>query len=90
MDKLVQALETDAAWVEVYGVTGELVPSKVKAGDDKLGSGIRRVLEVSNNHIPAGTFLTALADSQPEEATRLVWRVARDCHPRRCPSDACQ
>ncbi|KAI0748290.1 trafficking protein particle complex subunit 10 [Daedaleopsis nitida] len=46
-DKLVQALETDAAWVELYGVTGELVPL-ITPGDEKLGDGLGRVLEILN------------------------------------------
>lgn len=45
VERLVQALETDASWVELYGVTGELVPA-ITPGDDELGSGLRRVLEV--------------------------------------------
>ncbi len=45
VEQLVQALETDASWVELYGVTGELVPA-ITPGDDELGNGLRRVLEV--------------------------------------------
>ncbi|KAI0665103.1 trafficking protein particle complex subunit 10 [Cubamyces menziesii] len=48
VDKLVQALETDASWVELYGVTGELVVPGVAPGDDDLGTGLRRVLEILN------------------------------------------
>ncbi len=47
IDKLVQALETDASWVELYGVTGELVVPGVLTDDDELGAGLRRVLAVS-------------------------------------------
>ncbi|KAI8998488.1 trafficking protein particle complex subunit 10 [Trametes punicea] len=46
VDKLVQALETDASWVELYGVTGELVVPGVTPADDLVGSGLRRVLQV--------------------------------------------
>ncbi|TFK86916.1 hypothetical protein K466DRAFT_586827 [Polyporus arcularius HHB13444] len=48
IDKLVQALETDASWVELYGVTGELVVPGVPTGDDELGAGLKRVLALLN------------------------------------------
>lgn len=47
VDKLVQALETTASWVELYGVTGELTVPGVTPGDDDMGAGLRRVIEVS-------------------------------------------
>ena len=50
VDKLVQALETDAAWVGLYGVTGELVATKVKMDADKLVSGLQRAMEVRSSH----------------------------------------
>ena len=50
VDKLVQALETDAAWVGLYGVTGELVATKVKMDADKLVSGLQRAMEVRSSY----------------------------------------
>ncbi|CDO72874.1 hypothetical protein BN946_scf185002.g59 [Trametes cinnabarina] len=50
IDVLVKALETDASWVELYGVTGELVVPGVKIADDDLGAGLRRALEVMENY----------------------------------------
>ncbi|KAI0724064.1 trafficking protein particle complex subunit 10 [Cerioporus squamosus] len=49
IDKLVQALETDASWVELYGVTGELVVPGVSLGDDELGAGLTRALTLLNS-----------------------------------------
>ena len=46
IDKLVQALESDASWVELYGVTGELVPSKATSEGNKLTMGLHRAMEV--------------------------------------------
>ncbi|EIW60047.1 uncharacterized protein TRAVEDRAFT_164477 [Trametes versicolor FP-101664 SS1] len=46
VDKLVQALETTASWVELYGVTGELTVPGVTPGDDDMGAGLRRVIEI--------------------------------------------
>ena len=64
VDKLVQALESDAAWVELYGVTGELVVPGVTPGDDQLGAGLRQTMEVCSTSIAATTFLTVcLRDS---------------------------
>ncbi|KAI0647217.1 trafficking protein particle complex subunit 10 [Trametes meyenii] len=48
VDKLVQALETDASWVELYGVTGELAVPGVNPGDGEVGVGLRHVLEILN------------------------------------------
>ena len=46
IDKLVQALEADASWVELYGVTGELVVHGITQTDDEIGSGLCEVMEV--------------------------------------------
>ncbi|KAH9945954.1 trafficking protein particle complex subunit 10 [Epithele typhae] len=46
VDKLVQSLESSATWVELYGVTGELVPPGVEPSDDQIGKGLRRALEI--------------------------------------------
>ena len=47
IDKLVQALEAEASWVELYGVTGELVVPGITPVDDEIGSGLHEVMEVS-------------------------------------------
>ena len=75
VEKLVQALETDAAWVELYGVTGELVPAKVKMGDGKLGLGQRQVMEVGLiiRTTMQSSLLTVLADLEPETIARVLW-----------------
>lgn len=48
VDKLVQALESDAGWVELYGITGELIVPDLllRAGDSEIGSVLGRVKEV--------------------------------------------
>ncbi|KAI0327179.1 hypothetical protein GY45DRAFT_1328000 [Cubamyces sp. BRFM 1775] len=48
IDTLVQALETDASWVELYGVTGELVVPGVVPEENDKGAALRRVLEILN------------------------------------------
>ncbi|TBU35808.1 trafficking protein particle complex subunit 10 [Dichomitus squalens] len=47
-DKLVQALETNASWVELYGVTGELAVPGVTLTEDEFGAGLRQVMEKLN------------------------------------------
>ncbi|KAI0709428.1 trafficking protein particle complex subunit 10 [Earliella scabrosa] len=47
VDKLVHALEADASWVQLYGVTGELVPV-ITPDEGDLGDGLRGVLEILN------------------------------------------
>ncbi|KAI0636805.1 trafficking protein particle complex subunit 10 [Trametes polyzona] len=56
VDKLVQALETNASWVELYGVTGELSVPGIQPGDDEMGSGLDRVLEILNKRRSATSF----------------------------------
>ncbi|KAI0362291.1 hypothetical protein OH77DRAFT_1416520 [Trametes cingulata] len=56
VDKLVQALETDASWVELYGVTGELSVPGVTAGEDEMGAGLRRATEILNRRRSATSF----------------------------------
>ncbi|KAI0780765.1 trafficking protein particle complex subunit 10 [Trametes elegans] len=48
IDRLVQALETDASWVELYGVTGELAVPGITSGEDEIGSGLGQVKEILN------------------------------------------
>ena len=64
IDKLVQALETEASWVELYGVTGELVVPGITPTDGKIGSGLREVIEVSLHvacaHLESRTSRTSL------------------------------
>lgn len=48
IDKLVQALEADASWVELYGVTGELVVPGITQTEGEMGSGLREVMEVGH------------------------------------------
>ncbi|KAI1794522.1 trafficking protein particle complex subunit 10 [Ganoderma leucocontextum] len=56
IDKLVQALEVDASWVELYGVTGELVVPGITPTDDEIGSGLCQVMEKLNQKRSAASF----------------------------------
>ena len=88
VDKLVQALETDASWVELYGVTGELIVPGVTLEDDEIGAGLRLVMKVRtsyNSSLPA--FILG-AGSRREAFANIIWRVEGDCHPCRCSTDA--
>ena len=44
--KLVQALESDASWVELYGITGELIVPKISDVEDELNEPLLRATEV--------------------------------------------
>lgn len=88
IDKLVQALETDASWVELYGVTGELVVPRVAASDDELGAGLKRVLEVSRCLVMSRSLLTGLTVAQHEAFAAHLRRMEGDPNPSRCPADA--
>ncbi|PIL24147.1 hypothetical protein GSI_13900 [Ganoderma sinense ZZ0214-1] len=56
IDKLVQALELEASWVELYGITGELVVPGITPTDDEVGSGLRQVMETLNQRRSAMSF----------------------------------
>ena len=46
MSKFVQALEGDASWVDLYGITGELVVPKLSHPDTELTEAFERTAEV--------------------------------------------
>ncbi|KAI9065113.1 hypothetical protein FKP32DRAFT_1674998 [Trametes sanguinea] len=56
IDVLVKALETDASWVELYGVTGELIVPGVKPDEDDLETGLRRAMEILNKRRSPASF----------------------------------
>ena len=91
VDKLVHALEADASWVQLYGVTGELVPV-ITPDEGDLGDGLRGVLEVGTKYLvePWLGELTVHSDPEQEAVATFVWRVERNCHPCRCPPNACK
>lgn len=47
LDVLVRALETDASWVELYGITGELIVPNVSCPHEHLGEALKRAMEVN-------------------------------------------
>ncbi|OBZ75937.1 Trafficking protein particle complex subunit 10 [Grifola frondosa] len=55
VDKLVQALERDANWVELYDVTGELVVPGANE-DGELGEALSKVKQVLGKHRSDGSF----------------------------------
>jgi hypothetical protein len=46
VDILVQALESDASWVQLYVITGELIVPGVKCPHDHLQDVLKRAIEV--------------------------------------------
>ncbi|PSR94078.1 hypothetical protein PHLCEN_2v4506 [Hermanssonia centrifuga] len=44
--KLVQALESEASWVELYGITGELIVPGLSSEDDVFDGALTRAMEV--------------------------------------------
>lgn len=47
VDALVQSLERDASWVQLYGVTGQLVVPPITLSSDHLTEALRRAKAVS-------------------------------------------
>ncbi|KAI0831480.1 trafficking protein particle complex subunit 10 [Trametes gibbosa] len=56
VDRLVQALETNASWVGLYGVTGELSVPGIILGDDEMGTALRQVTEILNKRRSTTSF----------------------------------
>ena len=46
VSKLVHALEGDASWVELYGITGELVVPELSHPGEELNEALKRTVEV--------------------------------------------
>lgn len=46
VDRLVQALESDASWVELYGVTGELIVPEIIDEEGDIGSALLELKQV--------------------------------------------
>lgn len=46
INHLVEELERDAAWVDLYGITGELVVPESSTGDEQLRELLTRVKKV--------------------------------------------
>jgi hypothetical protein len=58
VSKLIDALESDAAWVEMYGITGELaVPSTLKE-EGEIGELLREATKVRGIHKPCSQLIT--------------------------------
>ena len=92
IDKLVQALESEASWVELYGITGELVVPGITLTDDEIGSGLRQVMEVSSYHVLACSAehkLTNCLDTEPKAFRCVIRRVEGHRHPCGRPTDTC-
>lgn len=48
VDSLVKALERDAKWVELYGITGQLDAPTTQDLDGELGDALQKIKEVRN------------------------------------------
>ena len=49
--KLVDALESDAGWVELYGITGELIVPNIHEEQGEIGELLKTARQVNINHI---------------------------------------
>lgn len=47
VNKLVDALESDAAWVELYGITGELIVPDIHKEQDDIGELLKKARQVN-------------------------------------------
>lgn len=45
--KLVDALESDAAWVELYGITGELIVPDIHKEQGEIGELLKKTRQVN-------------------------------------------
>ncbi len=50
--KLVQALESEASWVELYGITGEIIVPGLSIEDDVFDGALTRAMEVKFSAFP--------------------------------------
>lgn len=50
VNKLINVLERDAAWVDLYGITGELVVPEIQDNDPQLKATLDRVRKVSMSY----------------------------------------
>lgn len=46
IERLTQALESDAKWVELYGLTGEVLAPVIADENDELEAGLQRATQV--------------------------------------------
>lgn len=46
VSRLVNALESDAAWVEMYGITGELAVPQINEGDPEFDDLMKEAVKV--------------------------------------------
>lgn len=54
--KLVDALESDAGWVELYGITGELIVPNIQEEQGEIGELLKKARQV-NNHYKYDAFM---------------------------------
>ena len=87
---LIRALESDANWVELYGITGEL---KVPAFDDDSAAKeiLFRIREVGTQLLHEETDTYHSADAGKGQAYRCEkWSLARDPHSSRRTTYECK
>lgn len=58
VSKLIDALESDAAWVDMYGITGELVVPSTFKEEGEIGELLRKATEVRCIHKPCSQLIT--------------------------------
>ena len=58
--KLVDALESDAGWVELYGITGELIVPNIHEELGEIGELLKKAKQVNIYHIVCFMICTGL------------------------------
>jgi hypothetical protein len=89
MNKMIEALEHDSAWVELYGITGELRPSEAAFKGNEEGEKDELLLQVKEVRTDFGYFghflnkITpgSISAQTPGHSTR---EVARNQNPGGC------
>lgn len=83
VDRLVQALEGEASWVQHYEATGELNIPRVDPADDDLDESLLQITEVNSMMCNVNFVLMmscVVGFTAQSRSTNELRRVAGDCH----------
>jgi hypothetical protein len=77
--KLIDALESDAGWVELYGITGELIVPITQDKDDEIGELLEKVKKVRiTDDCLISMFNHNLEIGRPQASKSSCRKVERD------------
>ena len=63
--KLVDALESDVGWVELYGITGELIVPNIHEEQSEIGELLKKARQVSMFYVPPWSLIFQLFSFWP-------------------------